>query len=98
MLQRHQEMAAEAINKKSVMPTAKWLEGQQVWLKAKNIALTYGSSKLALRRHGLFKILCVISPVAYELELPKHWKIHPVFHVSLLTPYVETVVHGSNFL
>ena len=91
-------MAAEAINKKSITPTTKWSEGQQVWLKAKNISLTYGSSKLAPQCHGPFKILRVISPVAYELELPKHWKIHPVFHASLLTPYVETMVHGSNFL
>ena len=91
-------MAAEAINKKSVTPTAKWLEEQQVWLEAKNIALTYGSSKLAPRCHGPFKITHVISPVAYELKLPKHWKIHPIFHASLLTPYIETVVHGSNFL
>ena len=98
MLRRHREMAAEAINKKSITPTVKWSEGQQVWLEARNISLIYGSSKLAPRRHGPFKILRVISPVAYELELPKHWKIHPVFHASLLTPYVETVVHSSNFL
>ena len=98
MLQRHREMAAEAINKKSVTPMARWSEGQQVWLEAKNISLTYGSSKLAPRRHGPFKIVHVVSPVAYELELPKHWKIHLVFHASLLTPYIETTVHGSNFL
>ena len=91
-------MAAEAINKKSITPTARWSEGQRVWLEAKNITLTHGSSKLALRRHSPFKIIRVISPVAYELKLPKHWKIHPVFHASLLTPYVETIVHGSNFL
>ena len=47
MLRRHREMAAEAINKKSITPTVKWSEGQQVWLEAKNISLTYGSSKLA---------------------------------------------------
>ena len=91
-------MAAEAINKKSVMPKARWSEGQQVWLEAKNISLTYGSSKLAPRRHGPFKIIRVISPVAYELKLPEHWKIHPVFHASLLTPYIETTMHSSNFL
>ena len=98
MLRRHREMAAEAINKKSITPIAKWSEGQQVWLEAKNLSLMHGSSKLASRHHSPFKILHVISTVAYELELPKHWKIYPVFHASLLTPYVETVVHGSNFL
>src|SRR6266850_440678 len=25
------------------------------------------------------------------------WKIHPIFHASLLTPYVETDSHGPNF-
>ena len=26
------------------------------------------------------------------------WKIHPVFHATLLTPYKETETHGPNFL
>ena len=56
LLRRHQEMAAEAINKKVTIPKAKWSVGQQVWLEAKNIALQYGSAKLAPRQHGPFKI------------------------------------------
>jgi hypothetical protein len=31
------------------------------------------------------------------LELPHQWKIHNVFHASLLTPYVEMELHGQNF-
>jgi hypothetical protein len=32
------------------------------------------------------------------LKLLPSWKIHNVFHVSLLTPYKETSQHGPNFL
>ena len=39
----------------------------------------------------------VLSPVTYRLTLPEQWKIHPVFHVDLLTPYKETVFHGTNY-
>jgi hypothetical protein len=33
----------------------------------------------------------------YQLTLPHQWKIHDVFHVDLLTPYVETELHGPNY-
>jgi hypothetical protein len=36
-------------------------------------------------------------PITYELCLPVQWKLHPVFHVDLLTPYRETEFHGANY-
>ena len=72
--------------------------GDQVWLEGTNLNLPYKSRKLSPRRFGPFKITSVISPVAYKLKLPDNWKIHNVFHASLLTPYSETEIHGSNFL
>ncbi|EGO02522.1 hypothetical protein SERLA73DRAFT_27791, partial [Serpula lacrymans var. lacrymans S7.3] len=32
------------------------------------------------------------------LKLPDAWKIHPVFHATLLTPYKQTKVHGENYI
>src|SRR5216684_1393582 len=71
--------------------------GQKVWLEAQNLALPYGSVKLALRRHSPFPITQVISPVTYKLALPHQWTIHPIFHASLLTPYSKTREHGENY-
>jgi Chromo (CHRromatin Organisation MOdifier) domain len=33
----------------------------------------------------------------FQLALPPQWRIHNVFHASLLTPYKETEEHGENF-
>ena len=47
-------------------------------------------SKVRHRWVGLFSVAKVISSVAYELDLPSGWKIHPVFHVSNLRRYVRS--------
>jgi hypothetical protein len=99
-LRNNRALAIQALNRttnKNSTPNAKWKQGQMVWLEAKNLALPYGTVKLAPRRHGPFRISKVMSPVAYQLTLPLQWNIHPVFHASLLTPYVETDNHGPNF-
>ena len=59
--------------------------------------MPYGLIKLAPRWHGPFEIKEVRSLVVYQLKLPPQWTIHPVFHASLLTPYVETNEHGANY-
>ena len=35
--------------------------------------------------------------MVFRLELPPTWKIHDVFHTSLLTPYQETTAYGVNY-
>jgi hypothetical protein len=77
--------------------TPKYKEGDQVWLEGKNLWINQPTAKLAPRRHGPFKIIQVMSAVNYRLELPTQWNIHPVFHIDLLTPYWETIMHGPNF-
>ena len=61
--------------------------GDRVWLEGKNLKLPYQNLKLAPKRYGPFKIIQVISPVAYQLDLPPSWTVHNVFHASLLSPY-----------
>jgi hypothetical protein len=75
----------------------KYKEGNLVWLEGKNLRINQPTAKLAPRRHGPFKIIQVMSAVNYRLELPTQWSIHPVFHIDLLTPYKETIMHGPNF-
>ena len=50
------------------------------------------------KRFGPFKITEVLGPVSYQLQLPGTWRIHPVFHAILLSPYLETAVHGLNYM
>ena len=68
-----------------------------MWLEAMNLCLNYPSRKLAPKRQGPFEISQVLSPLTYHLRLPSTWKIHDVFHTSLLSSYKETEAHGPNF-
>ena len=52
---------------------------------------------MALKQEGLFTITEVIRPVTYHLKLPATWKIHDVFHATLLWQYRENEVYGMNF-
>ena len=49
------------------------------------------------KRHGPFEIAQVLSPLVYQLCLPPTWKIHDVFHATLLSPYRQTEAHGPSF-
>ena len=72
-------------------------KGDKVWLEARNLKRLIIDPKFAPKREGPFTITKVLSPIVYQLRLPKTWKIHPVFHASLLSPYRENEVHGKNF-
>lgn len=62
-------------------------EGDMVLVKTKNLQIHRPSRKLGHTHEGPFKVLRKIGRVAYLLELPESWTVHPVFHVSLLEPY-----------
>ena len=72
-------------------------ENDQVWIEGTNLQTLYPSKKLGPKRYGPFKILKRLSDAVYRVEIPKHWKIHNVFHANLITPYKETELHGPNY-
>ena len=67
--------------------------GDRVWLDARNVALT-GTRKLNPRRLGPFEVVKKVSPLNYELKLPATWRIHPVFHTTLLSPHMADTIPG----
>jgi hypothetical protein len=77
--------------------TPKYQVGDQVWLEGRHLRTNQPTAKLEPKRHGPFRVVQVMSPVNYRLELPRQWSIHNVFHTDLLTPYCETPTHGANY-
>jgi len=61
--------------------------GELVILNVKNICTQCPSQKLAPQLYCPFKILEQRGELTYKLEILDRWKIHLVFHVSLLEPY-----------
>jgi hypothetical protein len=71
----------------------------RVWLKGTHLHMQRPKAKLDAKRFGPFVISAKLGPVTYQLNIPLMWKnacIHPVFHASLLTPYIKTPEHGPN--
>ena len=92
------DQAIKFINwKAGEAPSSQFAIGDQVWLKGSHLRLPHQLTKLAPKRYGPFTIMKQINPVTYQLTLPATWQIHPMFHASLLSPYVETNTHGPNY-
>jgi hypothetical protein len=97
-VQAAHELARQTMMERITQKFIPFKKGNEVWLDSKNLKLPYPTRKLAPKREGPFSIIEVISPLSYRLKLPDQWKIHPVFHAHLLTPFRETSTHGSNYL
>jgi len=61
--------------------------GDLVILNGRNIQTRRPSRKLDHKNHGPFQVEKFVSPLAVRLTLPQKWKIHPVFHISLVEPF-----------
>jgi hypothetical protein len=65
--------------------------GDKVLLSTKYPSLKHSkkSCKLLPKWIGPFAVVQVVGPGAYELKLNPDWRVHPLFHVSLLELYRE---------
>ena len=66
----------------------RFYSGDQVLLSTEHLQLKNAPVRKLKRRFvGPFSVVRPVGPVAYELKLPQGWKIHNVFHTSLLRPF-----------
>ena len=63
--------------------------GDLVLLSTKNLKFKNYLRKLQRKFVGPFAVLEKISPMAYKLQLPTSWRIHDVFHTSLLREWKQ---------
>jgi hypothetical protein len=76
-------------------PAVAYKAGDIVFLSTKNLRTERPAQKIDWKAIGPYKILDVVSPYAYRLDLPGSLKIHPVFHTSLLTPAATNPFPGQ---
>jgi hypothetical protein len=72
-------------------------KNQKVWLDTRNLKMNH-HKKIVPKWKGPFEINKVLGPVTYRLKLPDLWRIHNVFHATLLRLYIKNKVYGNNYL
>src|SRR5258706_3576190 len=68
--------------------------GDKVWLESYNLSTDAPSKKLAAKRLGPYTILENIGPASHRLDIPITWRVHNVFHASLLSRTKEDTITG----
>jgi len=67
-------------------------KGDLVWLDTKNIHQKRPTCKFSDKCLGPFKVLENVGELDYKLDLLSSWKIHPVFHIMLLTKHTTSTM------
>ena len=78
----HAQKLQKKTHDKGVKPQS-YAPGEKIWLNSKYIK-TKQNRKLEVKFFGPFQILHPVEKQAYKLDLLTKWKIHNVFHMSLL--------------
>jgi hypothetical protein len=78
---RAQRIQEESANRNRT-PAPRYHLGDKVFLSTRHILTKRPLKKFDWKRIGPYNVKRIVNPYAYELELPRSMKIHPVFHVS----------------
>ena len=78
----HAQELQKQTHDKGVKPQS-YAPGDKVWLSSKHLK-TKQNCKLEAKFLGLFWVLYLVGKQAYKLKLSKKWRIHNIFHISLL--------------
>jgi hypothetical protein len=95
-LERTRQRMGKYYDQKRSEPAEALKEGDRVMLDGRFIKTKRPTKKFDHKYLGPFTISKVLSPTAYRLELPTRWRIHNVFHISLLEPYRTSSIMGCH--
>ena len=89
------ELARTRMTNQKQLTFVPFEKGQKVWLDTRNFKTNH--HKKITPKQGPFEIEERLGPITYQLKLPKTWKIHNVFHTTLLRLYIENKIYGNNY-
>lgn len=92
---RHAKVIQARNHNRHARPPPAYAVGDWVWLSRRFIPSNQPSPKFDYRRIGPFQISKLIGSNAAQLSLGSSLRrLHPVFNVSLLTPYINPTLGG----